>query len=714
MRKIKKDTNPLAGFFTHGVRRDGIERGNQYETNCIFCQRDGKLYINRKNLCWDCKVCGLKGNYLDFLKNVAAYNLRYIRNEHLQVLADDRMLPFDALKDWGIGFDGQKFTLPIYDYNSKFCGLKNFFINFTTNRMQNQKGTKPALYGADKLRDHMKGTIFICEGEWDAIAMNWLLHKLRKTDVAVAVPSAQTFSDDWVELFFRRNVVCIYDNDNAGKMGEEKAYALLKDVCLSLSFVHWPSARPEGFDTKDFISEMAYRHEKPKRCWREINELIHSVPRSLASVASYNEKGKLELDPKYKEKLEPITFEELIKAFREYLYLPDITPIKVVMAAIFANRIDGEMIWMFLVAPPSSAKSEFIQSLDLLDVTVPISRLTTHTLSSGFVQNTGKKEVSLLPKLNGKIAILKDFTGVLTMHPKDQDDIFGQLRDAYDGRTDYYYGHGQNKHYKSKFGLIAGVTEVIERLNGSGSLHTALGERFLRYRLPKDFMDASNIANSDIMHKMGRAMFNSGSETKHKESLMMSVKRFIEAGTKDFVATVPEKIADKLKYLAWFTSRMRGFVDRDREGNVNYTPGSESPIRLVKQLYRLIIGLARVENKREVDIRDLEIVRKVALDTCPSRIVLFIKTLYEAKGPLQYKEISIKADFDAPTVGAVLNDLFMLKLVKFELISGKKFYSLSTMSKELILKGDVFTEPEERVLPSLPMKLLLPPRSQRQ
>ncbi len=704
---LEKNDHPLNGFFTHGVERNGRLSGDEYETNCVFCQRENKLYVNMKTLCWQCKVCGLSGNYLIFLQNVAAYNKKYMNREHMETLCSDRRLPKEAFDGTDIGFDGQKYTVPIYNYDNTFYGLKNFYISLSKNRMRNQKGIRPNLYGLNLLSKNMRGTVYICEGEWDAMAMNWLIKTLGKDGVAVAVPSANAFDDAWVELFYKRNIVCMYDNDPAGKSGEEKAYALLKDIVSSLAFVHWPSSYPEGFDTRDHISEVAYKHKKPKRCWNEIYGNIHKVPRSMAALSTHDDKGRLELDPKYKEKLEPISFSELVAQFQSYLYLPDTTPIKVVLASLFANRLDGEMIWLFLVAPPSSAKSEFIQSLDLLDITVPISRLTQHTLSSGFLQNKTNKEVSLLPKLNGKVAIIKDFTSVLAMHQKEQDDIFGQLRDAYDGRTDYYYGHGQNKHFRSKFGLVAGVTEVIERLNGTGSLHTALGERFLRYRLPKDMCDVSNIDKSDIMHKMGRAMQNTGHETKHKESLMMAVKRFMEAGAKDFQASVPDVIARQLKYLAWFTSIMRGFVDRDRDGNVNYKPGAESPIRLVKQLYRFAIGLARVGNNREVTQDDLLIVRKIALDTCPSRIVSFVKALHDTDGAMQYKEIAAQADFDAATVSTVLNDMTMLKLIVCKHEGSRRFYTLSELSKALIEKSALFVSPAQpALLPAVPQKLV--------
>ncbi|GAG47595.1 unnamed protein product, partial [marine sediment metagenome] len=73
-----------------------------------------------------------------------------------------------------------------------------------------------------------------------------------------------------------------------------------------------------------------------------------------------------------------------------------------------------------------------------------------------------------------------DFTTILNMHHDNRDEIFGILRDAYDGSITKHFGNGIVRRYKSTFGIIAGVTPAIELYTEE---HTALGERFLRYKI---------------------------------------------------------------------------------------------------------------------------------------------------------------------------------------------------------------------------------------
>ena len=57
----------LNGFKNHGIIFKGTS-GNQAYGNCPFCGKENKFYANQENGLWDCKVCGLKGNFLKLRK----------------------------------------------------------------------------------------------------------------------------------------------------------------------------------------------------------------------------------------------------------------------------------------------------------------------------------------------------------------------------------------------------------------------------------------------------------------------------------------------------------------------------------------------------------------------------------------------------------------------------------------------------------------------
>lgn len=680
-------SHPLEGFFQQGVPKTERIKGDQYESDCVFCQKEGKFYINIKNSLWDCKKCGMKGNYLTFLEEVCKLNESLITDEILNLLAIDRNLPLVALKGYGIGWDGRKYTIPLYDFGNKFKGVRCYRPG---HKIMSVKDTKVQLFGAQQLNTRSQDPIFLCEGEWDAMAFTWLLKKLGKIGIVVGSPGANTFKDEWGSFFFQKDVTVLYDNDTAGEAGELKVHMVLQNIAKSINYLHWPEGKPDGYDIRDLVSQLAYRDKKPKTCLNKIVNWLQEVPRTLMSQAVPDKNGKLILNPDRRKRFPKKTYKEVIDAFQTYLYMKDITPIKVMLATVFANKIDGEMIWMFLVAPPSSAKTELIRSLFLLQNVLPVSSMTQNTLLSGFM-TPGKTDMSLLKQLDGKIMAIKDFTSVLAMMQVKRDEIFGQLRDAYDGESSKYFGHGQHAITKAKFGLISGVTGAIEKF---GNVHQTLGERFLRYYIPKD------TAEDEIMAKLQRAMENTGRDTGLRKTLAETVAGYFEH--QDIQRpTVPEKIATKIMYISRFTALMRGFVDKDQNNHILYKPDAEAPIRLCKQLFQMAIGLACVEGRTEVNEDDYDIIRKIAVGTCPSRVEAVIAAIYAANDlPMRGYDVAKITGYEIQTTNFIIKDLVALHLLDRDGEGRNFFYLLASMTKRLIEKAEIYPLPKvEEVSP---------------
>jgi hypothetical protein len=126
------------------------------------------------------------------------------------------------------------------------------------------------------------------------------------------------------------------------------------------------------------------------------------------------------------------TLADLHAAFAEWLAFPEVDGvpsyelIDVALAAIVGNRLHGDPLWLFLVAPPSSGKTEVLRALGDVPDVFPLSSLTAQTFASGYERKGG--ETSLLPKLTDKTLIMKDFGTVLTLHRETRAEIFAQLR----------------------------------------------------------------------------------------------------------------------------------------------------------------------------------------------------------------------------------------------------------------------------------------------
>src|SRR5829696_9242091 len=80
---------------------------------------------------------------------------------------------------------------------------------------------------------------------------------------------------------------------------------------------------------------------------------------------------------------------DLLGHYDELLYLPDKTPVLAALATVAAQDIPGPPVWTLLVGPPSSGKTEIIDSLHLVNGAVSLSTLTKASLLSGRTGGAG-------------------------------------------------------------------------------------------------------------------------------------------------------------------------------------------------------------------------------------------------------------------------------------------------------------------------------------
>jgi 5S rRNA maturation endonuclease (ribonuclease M5) len=82
------------------------------------------------------------------------------------------------------------------------------------------------LYGFDKLSDDKRKIVFLCEGPFDAIALDYHLKTNRPKYDILAVPGSG-FKEQWVEHFSGRKVRVMFDNDKSGEEQSKRVQKLL-------------------------------------------------------------------------------------------------------------------------------------------------------------------------------------------------------------------------------------------------------------------------------------------------------------------------------------------------------------------------------------------------------------------------------------------------------------------------------------------------------
>ena len=156
------------------------------------------------------------------------------------------------------------------------------------------------------------------------------------------------------------------------------------------------------------------------------------------------------------------------------------------------------------------------------------------------------------------------------------------------------------------------------------------------------------------------------------------------------IPTLPDPLREEIYKIADFVARARCKVERDSYTKEPlYHPEPEVPTRLCKQLCDLALGIAMAREKQEVTKEEIELVKKVALDSIPSNQLTLLKAMISFY-PEPVKTASL-SDSDEVKVTARcvqnwLDDLWLTGAVKKSGYSGATLWQLDEEDAE-VLKG---------------------------
>jgi hypothetical protein len=304
------------------------------------------------------------------------------------------------------------------------------------------------------------------------------------------------------------------------------------------------------------------------------------------------------------------------------------------------------------VGPPGAAKTELIRAL-VSSRTFSLSTLTDKTLISGLKTPRGDEDPSLLPKLDGKVLVIKDFTGILSGRHEVRTEIFGQLRDIYDGYYEKAFGSSVGtRRYQSRVGIVAGVTPEIDRY---GSVDQALGERFLKIRI--------NYQNPD--EAVRRSRRNAGEQDTMRKEIVGKVRPFLEqpwprGGRAVYVAP---QLEEKIVQLASTIALLRTAVPKNHKGELAYVPVPEVGTRLAVQFSKLGNALALVRGKGALGEEEYRALLRVAQHSLPSLRYRIVYALGDVCGDAFWRKSSEIARTAALPDGTVTSQLRDMKVI---------------------------------------------------
>jgi hypothetical protein len=658
-----KDKKPEAirTLACHGVELEPFG-ADQWRADCPFCQKAGKFYANAKTGQWDCKVCGERGNVVNFLTRHARRVADGTPKIALQRLAKLKSLPLRLLRSRDVGFDGQVFTVPIYSESGTVRDIRRF--NERDNSVRASAGCKTQLGGARELAKSASGArVWVCEGEWDAVAMDWTLEEAGvEGDVVTWVPGASIFKEEWAKLYAGRDVVLCYDCDDAGQQGRERAARLLKKSVAKLRSIAWPQGLKEGHDIRDHALAAREAGKSAKEILAELEQLATGLSETGAP-----EESPLKAMVATHGPVHEIEFEELVERLEGCgVRMTDDhrLAMKIMLAVCMSNATQGDPLWVYVVGAPSCGKTLLMRALQASDQCVFRSSVTAHGLVSGFKTVDGT-DPSLIAQLKGKTLVCKDFTEVLSQPEMAQDEIFSTLRGAYDGQVEKSFGNGIHRTYADHyFSMVAGVTHAIH-----GHSRASLGERFLKFQMREQSQAQAEDILDSIIHGVGREAAME-QEMAYWGACFMGRK----VDSSQFRPIDPA-IADRVKAVVQVVAAMRTEIKRDKfTDELVFRPQSEAGARLASQLVKLGRMLAHIDGHGEIDEATFQVMKRVAIDTAHGFHLDVMDALVRLGGAGTVKEIADAASMAQSSVRRKIDNLLVLKAVHED---GKSAASLS-------------------------------------
>lgn len=270
---------------------------------------------------------------------------------------------------------------------------------------------------------------------------------------------------------------------------------------------------------------------------------------------------------------------DLYLVYKKWLYLEDTKRIDIVLATYLTKFLEGTPIWLILVGNSGDGKTEQVMAMEECQDIHILHNLTSKTLVSG-----NPKVFDLAPELNGKIVCIPDMAQILQLPPQEKGELWGQLRDLYDGYAGKCSGLGKRAKYKGlRITMVACSTPKID---GQILVHQDLGTRELIYRTED---------TKDKITMMEFAMRNEEEELKMRKELKMITTNFLK--DKNIIKKeITKEEETSLKNIAMFISTIRASAEIDSYSNeLRNIVYPEKPTRIVKQLKRIYLSLMSLE-----------------------------------------------------------------------------------------------------------------------
>lgn len=602
------------------------------------CRKEKHFYANCESGLWHCKSCDESGNPNTLITKLHEQALLQTTEKQLLFVSKQRSISLETLEKAKVAYDADndRYYVPFFTYKPKEKRYNDTLNNLGYFQpslpnikdrwvIKKGKGLPTYLYNPGIHPTPPSKLARILEGEWDT----WAYHDIYPSSQDMILGKGGSgFPVQCMIALSQIDEFYLYcDNDIEGQKQQARTVGVIVQESPNKKIFVLDFSLIEGYKVFDNSAKKVEKSapKDVRDMWKDIDK--------RDTIATDLENAMVELDladveVQAKEETAPGHIKDVfsvphVNSFNKYLermrnamlYITSENELAIaaVHAVTTTIEIRDQPLWVFLIGPPSSGKTTFIDSFGGKNQWYDcLSKLTAESLVSGWKDNSGE-ESSYLPSLDNKSLFVKDFTVTLQGTIEAQKKVMGLLTDIYDGYVKIHHGNNKLNEFITYFNMIAGVTPAI---HAHSSVH--IGERFLRIDwLGKDY---------DRREYTMRAISNFGKDNEGKKQELseatLGFSRYLR--DKPLDQSIEQHCMNPLGDLAEFIAIIRTKPEMDRFDGLKYRPEPELGPRLAKQLCKIYVGSRHAIGD---SYNAFKVLKKIAFDTChgfPLDIVKFV------------------------------------------------------------------------------------------
>ncbi len=184
------------------------------------------------------------------------YDLMSLGGNTLDFLLNERGLSLEIIKQYQIGWNGERYSIPIYDEQYNLVNIRLYTRMPVDDRQKvinyrDETGNtfgKVRLYGIENLMQPLRA-IVVAEGELDR-----LICETHGIPAVTSTAGAGSWDRSWTPLFKNvKRVYACYDNDAAGISASAKLLRRLTGI-TEVKILQWPDGFPTKGDLTDYFT----------------------------------------------------------------------------------------------------------------------------------------------------------------------------------------------------------------------------------------------------------------------------------------------------------------------------------------------------------------------------------------------------------------------------------------------------------------------------